>query len=72
MERNTSPSLNRSPSAESEDQMNRNDMSWKDTLLDNLLLFSATPKGTLIYKKKLKYNFVLIRYISFNSNWLFT
>jgi hypothetical protein len=45
MERNSSPSLNRCPSAESEDQMSRIVMPWKDTLLDNLLLFGATPKG---------------------------
>ncbi|CAF3059373.1 unnamed protein product [Rotaria sp. Silwood2] len=45
MEKNSSPSLNRSPSAESEDQMSRNIMPWKETLLDNLLLFGATPKG---------------------------
>ncbi|CAF1205961.1 unnamed protein product [Rotaria sordida] len=45
MEKNSSPSLNRSPSAESEDQMSRNIMPWKETLLDNLLLFAATPKG---------------------------
>ncbi|CAF3793816.1 unnamed protein product [Rotaria sp. Silwood1] len=45
MEKNSSPSLNRSPSAESEDQMSRNILPWKETLLDNLLLFGATPKG---------------------------
>jgi hypothetical protein len=45
VERNNSPSLNRSPSAESEDQMSRMVLSWKDTLLDSLLLFAATPKG---------------------------
>ncbi len=56
MDRNSSPSLNRSPSAESEDQMSRMVVPWKDTLLDNLLLFAATPKG-----KQLEY------FISINS-----
>ncbi|CAF5186816.1 unnamed protein product, partial [Rotaria magnacalcarata] len=45
MDKNSSPPLNRSPSAESEDQMSRNTMPWKETLLDNLLLFGSTPKG---------------------------
>jgi hypothetical protein len=45
MEKNVTPSLTRSLSADSEDQMNRIVISWKDTLLDNLLLFAATPKG---------------------------
>ncbi|CAF3974914.1 unnamed protein product [Rotaria magnacalcarata] len=48
MDKNSSPPLNRSPSAESEDQMSRNTMPWKETLLDNLLLFGSTPKGIRI------------------------
>ncbi|CAF1577401.1 unnamed protein product [Adineta ricciae] len=39
------PSLYISPSAESVEQMNKSTMSWKETLLDNLLLFGSTPKG---------------------------
>ncbi|UJR27576.1 hypothetical protein I4U23_008857 [Adineta vaga] len=42
------PSLYRSPSAESEEQMNKSDISWKETLLDHLLLFASTPKGILL------------------------
>lgn len=45
MERARSPSFNRSSSAESEEQISRMVMPWKETLLDNLLLFGATPKG---------------------------
>jgi len=45
MEKPSSPSLYRCPSMESVDPINRHVMSWKDTLLDNLLLFAATPKG---------------------------
>ncbi|CAF3915791.1 unnamed protein product [Adineta steineri] len=45
IETNNTPSLYRSQSVVSEDQLNQNNISWKDTLLDNLLLFAVTPKG---------------------------
>ncbi len=57
MEKPSSPSLYQSPSMESVDQINRHVMSWKDTLLDNLLLFAATPKGEQfkLFIKKIRF-----------------
>ena len=76
MERARSPSFNRSSSAESEEQISRMVMPWKETLLDNLLLFGATPKGEqrgrfLSRTNSLLISFVCDRNVSFDTKLAF-
>jgi hypothetical protein len=45
MQKSRSTSLVRSSSVEFDERTNARQITWKEKLLDNLLLFGATPKG---------------------------
>ena len=41
---------------------------WKETLLDNLLLFAATPKGLLFDNHSLDFCHSSLRHVSIDTN----